>query len=224
MIVIANEYLEQSKNDFEIFKLLLNGKSVNNALFYLSQSYEKLNKYFLIIIRFKENSSNISEKEIEEEMLKYGHDKKKVVKEIISFFKINGQSNEIDKINEFLSRIILPFNVFKDAAKFCNTIQIDLDFYDKTKQSKVIQDSKLEYLRQKFCEKEIYKYRIITYILIRYFNDIENHLRYPTEKNNFSFKNSFNNVNNITCIKNFIILYTDLSNVVALLITSLNKI
>ena len=224
MIVIANEYLEQSNNDFEIFKLLLNYNSINSAFFNLSQSFEKLNKYLLVLIRFKEYSSNISEKEIEEEMLKYGHDKKKVVREIISFFKKNYQNSEIDKINEFLSRTIISFNIFEDTDKFCKTIQLDLDYYNKIKQSIALQDIKLEYLRQRFFEKEFYKYRIIAYILIRYFNDVENDLRYPTEKNNFSFKNSFNNVNNISCIRNLIILYSDFSNVVTSLVQSLKLI
>ena len=72
--------------------------------------------------------------------------------------------------------------------------QNDLNIFNKIKNNKIIQDQELEYLRQKFAEHSIFQYKILTFILLRYFTDVENNLRYPTAKNNYSHDN-YNNKN-----------------------------
>ena len=76
-----------------------------------------------------------------------------------------------------------------------NIVQNDLNIFDKIKGNKILQDQELEYLRPKFTTNIIFQYKIYTFILIRYLIDIENNLRYPTAKNNYSFDNYINNKN-----------------------------
>lgn len=155
MFSIADNYLRKAKSDLEVSLLLLDNKSTSNTFFHLSQSFEKVNKYLLISIRIKNSFPNIVEEKIEEEMLKYGHNKKQVVKEIINYFKTIDQNEEFDKINDYMSKIISSFNLFSEASEFCKTINEDIDYYNQIKENKNVKDAKFEFLQQKFIEKEI---------------------------------------------------------------------
>lgn len=73
------------------------------------------------------------------------------------------------------------------------TINEDLGLYNKLRTTPNAQS---DFLHQKYYRSNLYKYQIICYILRRYFNDIENNIRYPTKENGYSINNPFNNAEN----------------------------
>jgi hypothetical protein len=187
----------------------------------LAQSFEKANKSILVKIMIIENPSIISE-EIEKQLLRYSHNKKKIIKQIIKHFKSKDPSNEFDNITEKLEKKIDSYTLFNDLQNFSPILKNDLNFYIQIKQQKKISDIDLEYIRQKFNQSYPYKYRIITHILVRYYHDIENNIRYPTEKNNFSMNNDFNNSKNRINLEKIASLNDEFLNIVnAILIKTL---
>ena len=188
-----NKYFEIAKYDLNKSIILLNNSILNNAFFQLAQSFEKANKSLLISIIQKQNLG-IDEKSIEKEIHRIGHNKKDVVNKILKYFKSSNPNNDFDTISNILSKKIKSFDLFTNLSKLDSIVQNDLNNFNKIKSNKITQDQELEYLRQKFAENIIFQYRILTFILIRYFTDVENNLRYPTAKNNYSHDN-YNNKN-----------------------------
>ena len=188
-----NKYFEIAKYDLNKSIILLNNSILNNAFFQLAQSFEKANKSLLISIIQKQNLG-IDEKSIEKEIHRIGHNKKDVVNKILKYFKSSNPNNDLDTISNILSKKIKSFDLFTNLSKLDSIVQNDLNNFNKIKSNKITQDQELEYLRQKFAENIIFQYRILTFILIRYFTDVENNLRYPTAKNNYSHDN-YNNKN-----------------------------
>ena len=62
-------------------------------------------------------------------------------------------------------------------------------------------NSESDFLHHKYYERNSYKFQIISDILRRYFNDIESNIRYPTEANNYSVDNPFNDQESKSSIK-----------------------
>lgn len=199
--MLANKYFEIAREDLDNSIILLNNSILNNALFQLAQSFEKANKSLLISILQKQNQG-IDEKLIENEIHRIGHNKKDVVNKILKYFKNSNSNNDFDIISNILSKKIKSFDLFTNLSKLNYIVQNDLNIFNKIKSNKIIQDQELEYLRQKFTENITFQYKILTFILIRYFTDIENNLRYPTAKNNYSHDN-YNN-KNLSSIKTLI--------------------
>ena len=194
----ANKYFEIARDDLDKSIILLNNSILNNAFFQLAQSFEKANKSLLISILHKQNQG-IDEKSIEKVIQRFGHNKKDVVNKILKYLTSCNPNNDLNTISNILSKKIKSFDLLTNLSKLNIIMQNDLNIFNNIKSNKIIQDQELEYLRQKFAEHIIFQYKILTFILIRYFTDVENNLRYPTAKNNYSYDNY--NKKNFSSIK-----------------------
>jgi hypothetical protein len=188
---MANKYFEIARDDLDKSIILLNNSLLNNSVFQLAQSFEKANKSLLIPILQKQNQG-IDEKLIEKAIHRIGHNKKDIINKILKYFKSSNSNNDLD--TNILSKKIKSFDLFTNLSKLNIIAQKDLNIFNKIKGNNTLQDQELEYLRQKFAKHGIFQYKILTFILIRYFTDVENNLRYPTAKNNYSHDN-YNNKN-----------------------------
>lgn len=186
-----------SKSDLHTANVLLQNRFFVHSMFYLSQSFEKANKSLLALI--KQEFLSESESSIEEYFSKrIGHDKRQATKEIIDFLRERNSSMEFEKIKNKLSKSVRSFKLIESIKNFRMTINEDLCLYNKLRTTPNVQS---EFLHQKYYESESYKYQVICYILRRYFNDIENIIRYPTDLNGYSIDNAFNNKGNKSSIR-----------------------
>jgi hypothetical protein len=100
---------------------------------------------------------------------------------------------EFEKIKDKLSKSVRSFKLVESIKDFHTTINEDLSFYNNLR---TMPSAQSDFLHQKYYESDSYKYQIICYILRRYFNDIENNIRYPTNLNGYSINNFFNDKEN----------------------------
>jgi hypothetical protein len=186
-----------AKDDLAISKILLQSNFYAHSMFYLSQSFEKANKCLLALI--KQEYLTESESTIEEYLSKrIGHDKKQATKEIIHFLQERNNNMEFEQIKGKLSKSIKSFKLIESIKDFHSTINEDLSLYNNLRTTANAQS---DFLHQKYYENDEYKYQIICYILRRYFTDIENIIRYPTDLNDYSINNPFNDTDNESSIK-----------------------
>lgn len=166
-------------------------------MFYLSQSFEKANKSLLALIKqeFLGESESITEEYLSKRI---GHDKKQATKEIIRFLQERNSNTASEQIKVAMSKTIKSFKLVESVKDFQATINEDLSLYDNLK---IIANTQHDFLHKRYNESDTYKYQIISYMLRRYFTDIENVIRYPTELNDYSIDNPFNHSGNENSIK-----------------------
>jgi HEPN domain-containing protein len=167
--------------------LLLENNFFVHSMFYLSQSFEKAIKSLLVIL--EEKNTTISESDIEQNLSRIGHDKKKMMKKVIDFLKQNNNNAEFEKIKEELNKSIKSYKHFESIELFKSQVKEDFCLNEKMKAPPTSQSA---FLHKKYYERNSYKFRIIGYILRRYFNEIESNVRYPTQANSHTIHNAFN--------------------------------
>ena len=166
-------------------------------MFYLSQSFEKATKSLLVA--FKKKSQSESESTIEEYLSQdIGHDKKKVVKKVIDFSSKVTIMQNVKRLKDELSKSIKSYKHIESVKCFKSQVEHDFHHYEKMKATP---NSESDFLHHKYYERNSYKFQIISDILRRYFNDIESNIRYPTEANNYSVDNPFNDQESKSSIK-----------------------
>jgi HEPN domain-containing protein len=197
-------------------KLLQNGFFVH-CLFYLSQAFEKANKSVIALI--KQEYLNEPESSIEEYLLKrIGHDKKRATKEIVEFLQQRDNKNEFEQIKNELPKFIKSYKHFNSIKDFHSRIDEDFNIYNKFR---TLPTANSYFLHQKYYERSSYRYQIICYILRRYFNEIETNIRYPTQANNYSINNPFNNETNRDALNKLSEMSNEFVNIVCTLLTDL---
>lgn len=208
---LYSELLEVAKTDADVAHVLLQRGEIIHSLFYLSQSFEKANKSLLALI--KEKFLNEDRNATEEYLSKrIGHDKKRATKEIIDFFKRKEKEKDFNQIKDELPKFIKPYKHFTSVKEFHSRINEDFIIYTELRESS---RGRTSFLHQKYAESKFYEYQIVSYILRRYYNDIETHIRYPTSENNFSIKNPFNEISSKDALNKLSIMTKDLVNVVS---------
>ena len=95
-----------------------------------------------------------------------------------------------DLVNEHLGRSIRHHQLFKSTEDFSEVVSNDYAFFRKLQN---VHTKESDLLHRKYNEKSLYKYQILCYLLRRYFNEIENNIRYPTSLNGYTINNSLNN-------------------------------
>ena len=163
--------------------LLLENNFFVHSMFYLSQSFEKAIKSLSVIL--EEKNTTISESDIEQNLSRIGHDKKKMMKRKLSTSEQNNNNAEFEKIKEELNKSIKSYKHFESIELFKSQVKEDFCLNEKMKAPPTSQSA---FLHKKYYERNSYKFQIIGYILRRYFNEIESNVRYPTQANSHTIQ------------------------------------
>jgi hypothetical protein len=205
---LYNSLLDAANLDLKIAaKLLTKDDFSIHSLFYLSKSFEKANKSLLAFMKME--YSKEGERDVETYLIKCGHDKKEIIKNIIKFFKQQYSIHEFDHISENLSKVIEHYKSFKSMDEFTVMVNKDYYFFKVMNSNSGYDIGKYCFLYQKYHENDLYKYRIICYLLNRYFQNIENIVRYPTEENGYTINNPFNRQENKVSIERLLQIMKD---------------
>jgi hypothetical protein len=210
---LYNSLLNAANLDLKIAaKLLTKDDFSIHSLFYLSQSFEKANKSVLAFMKIE--YSKEGERNVETYLIKCGHNKKRIIRNIIKFLKQQYSIYKFDNISENLSKLIEHYKSFASIDEFTVMVNKDYYFFKVMNSSSGYDIGKYSFLYRKYHENDLYKYLIICYLLNRYFQNIENIVRYPTEENGYAINNPFNRKENNVYTEKLVQIMKDLIKII----------